>query len=155
MTDVSIETSVFIYRNMTNQNNILNELFNSSDRKIKIAQNKKNFYVNNDELHNEIVKCKKLDECSPKLAAMFKKLAYRVSFMPAFRYDNEDDRNDCVQHAILVMMTNFRDFDETRGTQAFSFFTTTAMNGLRAGWNVIKKNSKNTIRFDMIFNESV
>lgn len=140
---------------MTDKSNLLNDLFFQDDRKIEISKNKKDFYVDNDELHNEVIRCKSNDTCSTKLAEMFQKLAYRVSFMPAFKYYNDSDRKDCVQHAVYRMIEQYREFDTDRGTNAFSFFTQTALNGLRAGWNIIKKNSKDTVRFDMIFDESI
>lgn len=135
--------------------NILKDLFYASDRKIEIQTNKKNFYVDNQTLYNEIVICKESGQTTKKLAEMFQKMAIRVSWMPAFRYDNDDDRNDCVSHAVYVMLMNYDKYDESRGTNVFSFFTSTAMNGLRAGWNEIKKHAMITDRFDMIFEENV
>lgn len=147
---------------ITTDQNILRDLFHHADRKIEIKENKKNFYVKDEVLKAETVKCKKSGEISSELAIMFRKLAYRVSFMPAFRYDTEDDRNDCIQHAVLQMMTSGIDkYDEFRKTKdgklinTFSYFTEVAMNGLRAGWNEIKKHSNRTERIDLIFEENI
>lgn len=131
------------------------DLFYHEDRKIERKTNKKEFYVKNEDLENETLKCIETDVPSTELAKMFQKLAYRVSFMPAFRYDTTDDRNDCVQHAVMVMLNEYRKYDITRGKNCFSFFTSVAVNGLRQGWNILKKNAQETLRFDMIFEESI
>lgn len=131
------------------------DLFYHEDRRLEKTNNKKEFYVNNDELQEEVLECMRTGVPSTKMSVMFQKMAYRVSFMPQFRYDTADDRNDCVQHAVMVMLSKYHDFEVERKTNCFAFFTQVAMNGLRAGWNVLKKNAMETVRFDMVFEESV
>lgn len=131
------------------------DLFYTEDKKIQKAKGAKDYYVKNDDLHPEVVACQETMIPSDKLCRMLQKIAYKVSYMPKFRYDNQEDRDDCVQHAVMIMIQYYHKFDPSRGTNCFSFFTQIAVNGLQAGWNLLKKNASETVRFDMVFDESV
>ena len=71
-----------------------------------------------------------------------------------FRYECDEDREDIKQGAILVVLNKWRDYDMTRKTSAFSYFTSMIYNGLYATWNQYKKNDPYTVSLS-VFEENV
>ena len=110
-------------------------------------------YVNNDELRQEIAICKERGELSEKLSAMFLKICTKLS--GAFIYDNNEDRHDCVMEAYIQLSRKYVKIDLSKNTNAFSYCTQIALNGLRAGWNKLAKSRKDTISINHIFDDSI
>lgn len=110
-------------------------------------------YINNDELMDELRKSKALGKPTQRLTEMFQLLARRVS--GSFIYDSNEDRYDCVLHSFTILMEKWNKFDFEKNTNAFSFYTQVALNGLRAGWNLLNGKKKYTVSIDRIFIESV
>ena len=110
-------------------------------------------YINNDMLVTEWKKSEELDRATDELSRMFQILAKKVS--GSFIYDSNDDRYDCVQHAYVCLMSNWKKIDLERRTNAFSYFTQIALNGLRQGWNTLNGKKKQTISISRIFEEDV
>lgn len=114
-----------------------------------------NHYINATEFANELRTCQEIGEVTTKMYKLFQLLARKCS--GSFIYTVNDDRNDCIANAVLIMAKSYMKFDfhKREEANAFSYFTSVAMNGLRQGWNILNSNSKNTYRIDQIFNEHI
>lgn len=109
---------------------------------------KKN-YMDADEFREEIIECRKTNEISEQLGEFFQLLCQRNS--GAFMYVDETDRQDCIQTAVLQCVKAFTKYDINTSTNAFSYFTMVAINGLRAGWNKMHRNKSREYRLSDIF----
>lgn len=116
-------------------------------------ENKSNHYINNDMLVEELRKSKELGKPTLELVDMFKKLSRKIS--GSFIYDNEEDRIDCVMFSLTVLLEKWDKYDLTKDTNAFSYYTQIALNGLRAGWNQLNSKKSKTVSLDAIFEEPV
>lgn len=114
---------------------------------------KNNYYINNDMLVEELRKSKELGKPTLELIEMFKKLSRKIS--GSFIYDNEEDRIDCVMYSLTVLLEKWDKYDLNKDTNAFSYYTQIALNGLRAGWNQLNGKKSRTVSLDAIFEESV
>ena len=106
---------------------------------------KKN-YLNNRDLYDEIVKSKEQDQLTPKAEKMLVMLAERA--IRKLTYVSEDDRQDCLQFALLDLLKYWRNFNP-KYTNAFAYFTEIAKRGYAKGWNKIHpKKYKSTLSLD-------
>ena len=94
---------------------------------------KKN-YLNNKDLYAEMVLSKDQDKLTPKAEKMLMLLAERA--INRMKYVNEDDRNDCLQFAMLDLLKYWRNFNP-KYPNAFAYFTEIAKRGYAKGWNKI------------------
>lgn len=120
---------------------------------IKNENSNSNYYVINDELVEELKKSRNNGEPTKELSDMFSKLALKVS--GSYIYDSNDDRYDCVGHAYMILMEKWNKWNPDENTNAFSFYTQVALNGLRAGWNILNRKKKFTVSIDNIFEENI
>lgn len=113
-----------------------------------------NHYINPVEFADELKACQEKGELSLKMYEFFKLLARKCS--GSFIYTINDDRNDCISKAVMIMAQSYMKFDFNRKGEAnaFSYFTSVALNGLRAGWNELNSHSATTYRLDQIFTEN-
>ena len=108
---------------------------------------KKN-YLNNKDLYNAIVESKQDDKLTPTAEKMLVLLAERT--IRKLTYVSEDDRNDCLQFALLDLLKYWRNFNP-KYTNAFAYFTEIAKRGYAKGWNKIHPQKyKNTMSIDRI-----
>lgn len=106
---------------------------------------KKN-YLNNKDLHAAMSESKELDKLTPTAERMLMLLAERAILK--MRYVNEDDRNDCLQFAMLDLLKYWRNFNPDY-PNAFAYFTEIAKRGYAKGWNKLHPNKyKGTISID-------
>lgn len=108
-------------------------------------------YLNATEFREEVISCQKAGNVSERLGEMFRKLCHRNS--GAFLYVDNDDREDCISNAVLQCMGAFKKYDPNTTDNAFSYFTSVAINGLRAGWNKLHRHKSREYRLDQIFQE--
>ena len=94
---------------------------------------KKN-YLNNRDLYDQIVLSKEQDKLTPDAEKMLMLLAEKA--INKMRYVNEDDRNDCLQFAMLDLLKYWRNFNP-KYPNAFAYFTEIAKRGYAKGWNKI------------------
>ena len=80
---------------------------------------KKN-YLNNKDLHAAMSESKELDKLTPQAEKMLVLLAERAILK--MRYVNEDDKNDCLQFAMLDLLKYWRNFNPDY-PNAFAYFT--------------------------------
>lgn len=95
---------------------------------------KKKNYLNNKDLYNEIVKSKEAGKLTRDAEKMLVLLAERT--IRKLTYVNEDDRNDCLQFALLDLLKYWQNFNP-KYTNAFAYFTEIAKRGYAKGWNKI------------------
>jgi hypothetical protein len=55
------------------------------------------------------------------------------------RYYNPIDREDCLQTGLMIMFSNWRNFDETKSVNAFAYFTEIFKRGIAKGFNELYK----------------
>ena len=94
---------------------------------------KKN-YLNNKDLHAAISESKELGQLTPTAEKMLVLLAERA--INRMTYLNEDDRNDCLQFALLDLLKYWKNFNPDY-PNAFAYFTEIAKRGYAKGWNKI------------------
>lgn len=94
---------------------------------------KKN-YLNNKDFHAAMSESKELDELTPTAEKMLMLLAEKA--INRMRYVNSDDRNDCLQFAMLDLLKYWRNFNP-KYPNAFAYFTEIAKRGYAKGWNKI------------------
>lgn len=106
---------------------------------------KKN-YLNNKDLYAEIVKSKEQDKLTPKAEKMLMLLAERAIRKMTYVYD--DDRQDCLQFAMLDLLKYWRNFNPDY-PNAFAYFTEIAKRGYAKGWNKLHPQKyKDTMSID-------
>ena len=89
---------------------------------------------------------KELGELTPTAEKMLLLLAERA--INRMSYVNSDDRNDCLQFAILDLWKYWRNFNP-KYPNAFAYFTEIAKRGYAKGWNKIHPQKyKGTISID-------
>lgn len=103
-------------------------------------------YLNNKDLYAEIVKSKEQDKLTPTAEKMLMLLAERAINKMKYVYD--DDRQDCLQFAMLDLLKYWRNFNP-KYPNAFAYFTEIAKRGYAKGWNKIHPQKyKNTLSLD-------
>jgi DNA-directed RNA polymerase specialized sigma subunit len=106
---------------------------------------KKN-YLNNKDLYEQIVKSKEQDKLTPDAERMLILLAERAIRKMKYVYD--EDREDCLQFALLDLLRYWRNFNP-QYPNAFAYFTEIAKRGYAKGWNKIHPvKYKNTLSID-------
>jgi DNA-directed RNA polymerase specialized sigma subunit len=91
-------------------------------------------YLNNKDLHNAMSESKNLDKLTPTAEKMLILLAERA--INRMSYVNSDDRDDCLQFAMLDLLKYWRSFNPEY-PNAFAYFTEIAKRGYAKGWNKI------------------
>ncbi len=91
-------------------------------------------YLNNKDLHDAMSQSKDLDKLTPTAEKMLILLAERA--INRMSYVNKDDRDDCLQFAMLDLLKYWRGFNPVY-PNAFAYFTEIAKRGYAKGWNKI------------------
>jgi len=103
-------------------------------------------YLNNKDLYAQIVLSKEQDKLTQDAEKMLVLLAERA--IRKLSYVNDDDRQDCLQFALLDLLKYWRNFNPVY-TNAFAYFTEIAKRGYAKGWNKIHpKKYKSTLSLD-------
>lgn len=109
-------------------------------------------YLNNKDLYDQMVLSKEQNKLTPEAEKMLILLAERT--INKLSYVNEDDRQDCLQFALLDLLKYWRNFNP-QYPNAFAYFTEIAKRGYAKGWNKIHPvKYKNTMSIDRINNGS-
>lgn len=91
-------------------------------------------YLNNRDLYDQMVLSKDQDKLTREAEKMLILLAERA--INRMTYVSEDDRNDCLQFALLDLLKYWRNFNPIY-PNAFAYFTEIAKRGYAKGWNKI------------------
>lgn len=112
----------------------------------KVARKKQ--YLNNKDLYDQIVLSIEQNKLTPEAEKMLILLAEKA--INKLSYVNNDDRQDCLQFALLDLLKYWRGFNP-KYTNAFAYFTEIAKKGYAKGWNKIHPvKYKNTMSIDRI-----
>ena len=98
---------------------------------------KKKKYLSNKELYMELVYSKAAGKLTPEAARMLMLLGKNV--IKKMYYRNSDDKQDCLQEAMLSCFRFWYNFDELKGDNAFAYFTEVIKRGLAKSWNAMYK----------------
>lgn len=105
-------------------------------------------YLNNKDLYDQIVLSLEQNKLTPVAEKMLILLAERA--INKLSYVNNDDRQDCLQFALLDLLKYWRGFNP-KYTNAFAYFTEIAKRGYAKGWNKIHPvKYKGTMSIDRI-----
>jgi DNA-directed RNA polymerase specialized sigma24 family protein len=94
---------------------------------------KKKKYLSNKDLYMELVYSKAKGKLTPAATNMMMLLGKNV--IRKMYYKNPDDRQDCLQEAMLSCFRLWYNFDESKGDNPFAYFTEVIKRGLAKGWN--------------------
>ncbi len=90
-------------------------------------------YVQNKELLKEIILSKKQDKLTYNAVKMLQLIAENIANKK--RYKCIEDKEDCIQTAMLDIALYWRSFDPERYKNPFAYYTSILCNGLSKGWN--------------------
>jgi hypothetical protein len=93
--------------------------------------------VNAKELYYEIIVSKGLGYLTRKAQNMLCILGENA--ISKNSYNNEDDRNDCLQQGYEALFTTWVSFNRLKGTNAFAYYTEIFKRGTAQGLNVLTK----------------
>lgn len=94
---------------------------------------KKNIYLKQKDLLDEVIKCKEADVLSDKLAGMFMLLVDRIS--KKRNYIKYSYLQDMKSEALVSLVKSWRCFDPGYSNMAFSYYTQTVENAFKAFLN--------------------
>ena len=97
----------------------------------------RNNYIDKKKLYEEIIKCKKASKLSNSLFEMIYLIV--INSNKKLSYENEQDREDCIQVALEVLLKKWDRFDETMYTNAFAYYTQISKNAFAKARNELHK----------------
>lgn len=107
---------------------------------------RKKGYLNNADLHAEIVKSQEKGELTSTAQKMLMLLAERAN--RKLTYVRQEDKEDCIQQAMLDLLKYWKGY-KPQYKNAFAYYTQIAKNGYGKGWNrLYPKKYKGTISLD-------
>jgi DNA-directed RNA polymerase specialized sigma subunit len=95
-------------------------------------------YVKNKDLREELVKSKAQDELTKVALAMIMLMAEK--FSTKFKYIYSEDREDCIQFAIMDCYMYWRGYNPEKSANAFAYITQIIKNGFAKGWRKLYGN---------------
>ena len=98
---------------------------------------KKQVYLKNKDLLVEIIQSKENGELTDLAKDMLILLGNKC--IKKMRYYNPIDREDCLQTGIMVMLSNWHNFNPEKSTNAFAYFTEVFKRGIAKGFNELYK----------------
>lgn len=94
-------------------------------------------YVKNKELLEEMIKSKEQDELTPRAINMLTLICENI--IRKMVYQNPDDRQDCLQGAILDCLMYWRSFNPEKSSNPFAYFSSISANGIAKQWRKLGK----------------
>jgi hypothetical protein len=95
-------------------------------------------YVKNRELREELIKSKAQNELTPIALDMFILMANK--FSTKFKYIYKEDREDCIQFAIMDCYCYWKGYNPEKSANAFAYITQIIKNGFAKGWRKLYGN---------------
>jgi hypothetical protein len=108
-------------------------------------------YISNKELHIELILSKAQGRLTKKAEKSLILICKGVN--KKFFYNDIDDKQDCLQEAMLSVFRFWINYDEGKTTNAFAFISEIAKRAHAKGWNKINKNRDMNISLDSIFED--
>lgn len=118
---------------------------------MKYTDKKTPGYLSNDDLYKEIVKSKIAGKLSDKAFDMLVLMTKRIN--RKFRYENELDREDVLQYCYLRILQVWNNFDETKYTNAFSYYTEIIKRAHAWQFNFLMKGRKDIININNFYGD--
>lgn len=103
----------------------------------KHGNRKSNHYLDKKEFAAELVKSKLEGQLTPLAVKMFERLIFHIQ--RRLFYKDKEMQRECASEAMAIIVANWRTYDIQKSPNAFSYFTTTILNGMAKGWNVSSK----------------
>lgn len=100
-----------------------------------IKQKGNRLYVQNAALLREIKKSKEQDQLTNNAIKMLWLMTENLSKTRKYKYS--EDKEDCIQTAMMDIAMYWKGFDSDRFTNPFAYYTSMITNGLQKGWNKI------------------
>ena len=94
-------------------------------------------YVRNADLLAEIKKSRERGELTTEAVLMFQQIATKLS--TKLKYNNPDDREDCISAAVLDCIRYWSNFNPDVSENAFAYITSVCRNGFAKGWRQLGK----------------
>lgn len=94
-------------------------------------------YVKNSVLREELIKCRDQDKLTDEAVSMFTQIATKLS--ASIKYNEPEDRKDCIAYAILDCVRYWRNYDPSVSENAFAYITSVCRNGFAKGWRALGK----------------
>jgi len=89
-------------------------------------------HVKNRDLKEEIIVCKEKDQLSSKALEMLMLMAEK--FANKLTYIYPEDKEDCIQFAVMDCYQYWRGYDPEKSQNAFAYYTQIIKNGFAKGW---------------------
>lgn len=89
-------------------------------------------YITSEEIRNEIELSRQNGEATHRLMEIFYEISSGMS--RKLRYKCEEDRQDMIQEAVMVMWKYWRNYDPEKNKNAFAYVSQMAKNGLAMGF---------------------
>lgn len=99
----------------------------------KTKQKETNYYVSKQDLLEQIIISKQNDELTPKAIEMLHMMAVKLANKK--HYQCPEDKQDCIQTAMLDIALYWRGFNPDKYKNPFAYYTSMLSNGLAKGWN--------------------
>ena len=100
-----------------------------------IKQKGNKIYVSNKDLLREIILSKEQDQLTYNAVKMLQLIAENLAKKK--HYKCQEDKDDCIQTAMLDIALYWRSFDPEKYNNPFAYYTSMLCNGLAKGWNKI------------------
>lgn len=110
-----------------------------------MIKEKKKKYLSNKDLYCEILVSKAQGKLTPRAAQMIVLLGKKLQSKMYYR--DADDKKDCLQEAMLSVFKFWYNFDESKGDNAFAYFSEVIKRGLAQGWNKMYKTKGEQVEF--------
>lgn len=110
-----------------------------------------NDYITNKDLHYHIVVSKAMGKLTPEATQMFILMTNRIS--RRFYYKDPEDRLDCVQWALMNLFTQWYNYNEEAGGNAFAYYTEIIKRGMAKGWEQVNYNRDMTISINGMYED--
>lgn len=94
-------------------------------------------YLNDTDLYYEIILSKGKGLLTRKAEHYFQLIATNTIRRKAKDYKDEDEMRDCLQNGLLIMLENWKNFNEKKFKLALPYFTEVFKRGIAAGYNEI------------------
>ena len=104
---------------------------------VKQGRRKHNHYLDKKEFAAELVKSKLEGQLTPLEYKRFK--LNKLNLNGLLFYNEKKLKQECASEAMAIIVANWRTYDIQRSPNAFSYFTTTILNGMAKGWNESSK----------------
>lgn len=103
----------------------------------KIKKKGNSEYVSNSDLYQEMIESKKQGKLTEDAISMIVLICKNLS--KKLKYEDDEDRKDCIGFAVLDCLTYWDRFDPVKGKNPFAYFTSVASNGYAKAWRKLGK----------------